>query len=56
MVYGATKLIYSEGKPQWLTPEGSFIPARCDEDGTVSGSVLFLRDRARAARVRLIRH
>ena len=56
MGYEATKLVYSDGKPQWLAPDGSFIPAKRELDGTISGSVLFLRDHGRADRVRLIRH
>ena len=44
MEYGATKLVYSDGKPLWLTADGSFIPARCRNDGSLANEALFLRD------------
>ncbi len=54
MTYEATKLVYSDGRPQWLTPDGAFIPARRDNDGTISASRLLIRDRSRADKVRVI--
>ena len=54
MEYGATKLVYSDGKPLWLTADGSFIPARCWNDGFFANEALFLRDPWRGGAVRRI--
>ena len=54
MEYGATKLVYSDGKPLWLTADGSFIPARCRNDGSLVNETLFLRDPRRGGALRRI--
>ncbi|MDR1732085.1 MAG: hypothetical protein LBR61_08330 [Synergistaceae bacterium] len=41
----ATKLVYSDGRPQWLMPDGSMIPAKCGNDGSVMATNLYLKDR-----------
>jgi hypothetical protein len=35
----ATKLVYSEGKAFWRTPEGAFFEAHTGEDGLVDSDV-----------------
>lgn len=40
-----TKLVYFNGNPQWLMPDGSFIPARGCKDGSLTPGFLYLRDR-----------
>lgn len=55
MDYAAMKLVYSEGRPQWLMPDGSFIPAKMRNDGSVSQGRLYLKDR-NAKTPRLIRN
>lgn len=45
MNYDGTKLVYSEGKPQWLMPDGSFAPVRRGRDGSIVSGGLYLRDR-----------
>ena len=54
MEYGATKLVYSDGKPLWLTADGSFIPARRRDDGSLANETLFLRDPRRGGAMRRI--
>ena len=54
MEYGATKLVYSDGKPLWLTADGSFIPARCRNDGSLANEALFLRDPRRGGAMQRI--
>jgi hypothetical protein len=45
MNYDGTKLIYFDGKPQWLMPDGSFVPAK-RQVGTLYGpGSLYLKDR-----------
>jgi hypothetical protein len=45
MGYEGTKLVYFDGKPQWLMPDGSFVPARGRKDGILAPGSLYLRDR-----------
>ena len=45
MVYDGTKLVYSNGKPQWLMPDGSFVPARGRKNGFLTPGFLYLKDR-----------
>lgn len=45
MSYDGTKLVYAEGDPQWLLPDGSFVPAKCGRDGSIVSDRLYLRDR-----------
>ena len=54
MEYGATKLVYSDGKPLWLTADGSFIPARYRNDGSLANEALFLRVPRRGGAMRRI--
>ena len=46
MVYDGTKLVYFNGKPQWLMPDGSFVPAKGRKDGSLAPGSLYLKDRA----------
>jgi hypothetical protein len=45
MGYEAIKLVYCEGKPQWLMPDGSFLPAERRNDGRFSPGSLYLKDK-----------
>ena len=45
MSYDGTKLVYFDGKPQWLMPDGSFVPVRGRKDGFFTPGSLFLKDR-----------
>ena len=45
MSYDGTKLVYFDGKPHWLMPDGSFVPARGSKDGSFAPGSLYLRDR-----------
>jgi hypothetical protein len=45
MGYDGIKLVYFDGKPQWLMPDGSFAPARQGNDRTFSPGSLYLKDR-----------
>lgn len=56
MVHEATKLVYAEGKPVWLTADGSFIPAMFRKDGSLVNGALYIRDRSRGGAVRRISH
>lgn len=56
MEYGATKLVYSDGKPLWLTADGSFIPAMFRKDGSLVNGALYIRDRSRDGAMRRISH
>jgi len=49
-----TKLVYCNGKPQWLMPDGSFVPARSRNDGSLTPGALYLKDRTHAV-LQLIR-
>lgn len=49
MSYDGTKLVYSDGKPQWLMPDGSFVPARHAKDGSIVSSCVYLRDKTDGA-------
>jgi hypothetical protein len=51
MGYDGTKLVYSEGRPQWLMPDGSLVPAKCGNDGSIMSGSLYLRDRTTNARL-----
>ncbi|MDR1874925.1 MAG: hypothetical protein LBQ90_07960 [Synergistaceae bacterium] len=46
MDYDGTKLVYSEGMPQWLMPDGSLVPVKYGSDGSIRSGGLYLRDRA----------
>ena len=45
MVCDGTKLVYFNGKPQWLMPDGSFVPVRGRKDGFLTPGFLYLKDR-----------
>jgi hypothetical protein len=45
MRYDGTKLIYFDGKPQWLMPDGSFIPVKRPKDGRCTPGTLYVKDR-----------
>ena len=45
MVYDGTKLVYFNGKPQWLMPDGSFVPAKGCKDGPLAPGALYLKNR-----------
>ena len=45
MVYDGTKLVYFNGKPQWLMPDGSFLPATGRKNGFMGPGALYLKDR-----------
>ncbi len=45
-----TKLVYSDEMPQWLTSDGSLVPAVRGEDGVLKGIALYLKDRSGAMR------
>jgi hypothetical protein len=45
MGYDGTKLVYSEGMPQWLMPDGSLVPVKYGRDGSISSGSLYLKDR-----------
>ena len=47
MVYDGTKLVYFNGKPQWLMPDGSFVPAKNRKDGFLTPGSLYIKDRTR---------
>lgn len=49
MSYDGTKLVYSDGKPQWLMPDGSFVPAKRRSDGMYMPGNLYLKDKALGA-------
>jgi len=55
MVYNGMKLVYFNGKPKWLMPDGSFVPVRYRKDGSFTPGSLYLRDRAIGA-LQLIRN
>ena len=40
-----TKLVYFNGKPHWLMPDGSFVPARSHKGDSFAPGTLYLRDR-----------
>ena len=44
MNYDGTKLVYFDGKPQWLMPDGSFVPARRRSDGSLVSGSLYLKN------------
>jgi hypothetical protein len=46
MGYDGTKLVYFDGKPQWLMPDGSFLPEKRRNDEMFSPGSLYLKDRA----------
>lgn len=48
MVCENTKLVYSDGMPLWLTPEGCLLPVVRSEDGTIRGADLYIKDRSGA--------
>jgi hypothetical protein len=50
MSYDGMKLIYFDGKPQWLMPDGSFVPAKSLSDGSYEPFSLYIRDRVCNAR------
>ena len=45
MNYSGTKLIYFDGKPQWLMPDGSFVPAKYTNDGSYEPFSLYIKDK-----------
>ncbi|MDR2522599.1 MAG: hypothetical protein LBC93_02700 [Synergistaceae bacterium] len=46
MKYDGTKLIYFDGKPQWLMPDGSFVPVRRRDGELYTAGALYLKDKA----------
>jgi hypothetical protein len=46
MSYDGIKLIYIDGKPQWLMPDGSFVPAESRKGEVFMPGALYLRDRS----------
>jgi hypothetical protein len=46
MGYDGIKLVYFDGKPQWLMPDGSFLPTKRREGKMFSPCSLYLKDRA----------
>jgi hypothetical protein len=46
MGYDGIKLVYFDGKPQWLMPDGSFLPEKHRNDEMFSPGCLYLKDRA----------
>jgi hypothetical protein len=49
MGYDGIKLVYFDGKPQWLMPDGSFLPAKRKNDGMFSPGSLYLKDKVLGA-------
>ena len=45
MGYYGSKLVYFDGKPHWLMPDGSLVPARGRKDGYFNAGSLYLKDR-----------
>ena len=45
MRYDEIKLVYFDGKPHWLMPDGSFVPARDRKDGSFAPVALYLKNR-----------
>ena len=45
MNYQGTKLVYFDGKPYWLMPDGTFVPVRGRKDGSFTPGSLYLKDR-----------
>ena len=45
MIYDGTKLVYFNGKPQWLMPDGTFVPAAGRKDGSLTPGALYIKDR-----------
>jgi hypothetical protein len=45
MNYDGMKLVYCDGKPQWLMPDGSFVPAKSRRGEIFMPGSLYLRDR-----------
>ena len=45
MIYDGTKLVYFNGKPQWLMPDGSFLPATGRKNGLLTPGALYLKNR-----------
>ncbi|MDR2180083.1 MAG: hypothetical protein LBP21_07220 [Synergistaceae bacterium] len=45
MGYDGTKLVYFNGNPQWLMPDGSFVPVKHQKDGSYAPGSLYLKER-----------
>jgi len=45
MGYDGMKLVYFNGKPQWLMPDGSFVPAKYRKNGYFAPGSLYIKDR-----------
>ena len=45
MICEAMKLVYFNGKPQWLMPDGSFVPAKSRVNGCLIPGSLYLKDK-----------
>jgi hypothetical protein len=43
MSYDGTKLVYFNGNPQWLMPDGSFVPVKRRNDGSYAPGSLYLK-------------
>jgi hypothetical protein len=46
MSYDGTKLVYFNGKPQWLMPDGSFIPVKRQGEDMYTPGALYLKDKS----------
>ena len=53
MSYDGTKLVYFDGKPQWLMPDGSFVPVKGQNDGSYEGGSLYLKERTQKENTRV---
>jgi hypothetical protein len=45
MGYDGIKLVYFDGKPQWLMPDGSFVPVKRRSGETFSPGSIYLKDK-----------
>jgi hypothetical protein len=45
MGYDEIKLVYFDGKPQWLMPDGSFLPEKRRNGEMFSPGSLYLKDK-----------
>jgi hypothetical protein len=46
MSYDGTKLVYFDGKPQWLMPDGSFVPVEYRNDGSYAPGSLSFKEKS----------
>jgi len=55
MSYDGIKLVYFNGNPHWLMPDGSFVPVKGRKDGSLAPGSLYLKDKTLDV-LRLIRN